>query len=320
MLHDPMFVDEVNKLIARRPHQRRVGGAAGGAQAQAHVRQHPGRVLPRAPRGRGLRGRPRGAQPDGPGGGRGGRGARRAPSSSRTTCRPADAAMLARSGEVAGFVTDLGGQTSHTAIVARARETPAVVGAGRASEQISPGDLVALDGTRGLVLVNPTRGAAGAVPRDDAAPPRERAAGAADRATCPRSRGRLPGPAQRQHGVHRGDPLAARARRRGHRAVPHRVPLPGPHDAAHRGGALPGLPPGARGDGRAAGHHPHAGPGRRQGAGQGEAREGAQPGDGPAGHPLLPGAPGAVPRPAARAAARQRARQPAGHVPAHLAA
>nr|WP_217911729.1 phosphoenolpyruvate--protein phosphotransferase [Myxococcus sp. AM011] len=69
---------------------------------------------------------------------------------------PADAAMMARSGRVAGFVTDLGGQTSHTAIVARARETPAVVGAGRASEQISPGDLVAMDGTRGIILVNPT--------------------------------------------------------------------------------------------------------------------------------------------------------------------
>lgn len=69
---------------------------------------------------------------------------------------PADAALMARSGRVAGFVTDLGGQTSHTAIVARARETPAVVGAGRASEQISPGDLVALDGSQGVVLVNPT--------------------------------------------------------------------------------------------------------------------------------------------------------------------
>jgi phosphotransferase system enzyme I (PtsI) len=69
---------------------------------------------------------------------------------------PADAAMMARSGRVAGFITDLGGQTSHTAIVARARETPAVVGAGRASEQISPGDLVAMDGSRGILLVNPT--------------------------------------------------------------------------------------------------------------------------------------------------------------------
>ncbi|HEX8818616.1 MAG TPA: phosphoenolpyruvate--protein phosphotransferase [Archangium sp.] len=69
---------------------------------------------------------------------------------------PADAALMVRSGRVAGFVTDLGGQTSHTAIVARARSTPAVVGAGRASEQISPGDLVAMDGSRGVVLVNPT--------------------------------------------------------------------------------------------------------------------------------------------------------------------
>ncbi|MBN1207960.1 MAG: phosphoenolpyruvate--protein phosphotransferase [Myxococcaceae bacterium] len=69
---------------------------------------------------------------------------------------PSDAAMMARSGRVAGFITDLGGQTSHTAIVARARETPAVVGAGRASEQISPGDLVALDGASGVILVNPT--------------------------------------------------------------------------------------------------------------------------------------------------------------------
>ncbi|HXX29709.1 MAG TPA: phosphoenolpyruvate--protein phosphotransferase [Myxococcaceae bacterium] len=68
---------------------------------------------------------------------------------------PADAAMLARTGRVLGFVTDVGSQTSHTAIVARARATPAVVGAARASETISPGDLVAVDGTRGLVLVNP---------------------------------------------------------------------------------------------------------------------------------------------------------------------
>jgi phosphotransferase system enzyme I (PtsI) len=69
---------------------------------------------------------------------------------------PAEAAVMAKTGRVSGFVTDLGGQTSHTAIVARARQIPAVLGAGRASEQISPGDLVALDGTRGLILVNPT--------------------------------------------------------------------------------------------------------------------------------------------------------------------
>ena len=65
MLHDPMFVDEVNKLIARGPDQRRVGGAARGPEDQAPVRQHPGRVLPRAARGRRLRRRPHGAQPVG---------------------------------------------------------------------------------------------------------------------------------------------------------------------------------------------------------------------------------------------------------------
>jgi phosphotransferase system enzyme I (PtsI) len=68
---------------------------------------------------------------------------------------PADAAMLARTGRVAAFVTDVGGSTSHTAIVARARSTPAVVGAGRASEQICPGDVVAVDGDRGVLWINP---------------------------------------------------------------------------------------------------------------------------------------------------------------------
>jgi phosphoenolpyruvate-protein phosphotransferase (PTS system enzyme I) len=69
---------------------------------------------------------------------------------------PADAAVLLKTGRVNGFLTDMGGQTSHTAIVARARELPAVVGAGRASEQISPGDLLAIDGGRGTILVNPS--------------------------------------------------------------------------------------------------------------------------------------------------------------------
>jgi len=69
---------------------------------------------------------------------------------------PADTAVMVKSGRVAAFVTDLGGHTSHTAIVARAKGTPAVVGAGNASEQISPGDLLAIDGSNGLVLVKPT--------------------------------------------------------------------------------------------------------------------------------------------------------------------
>ncbi|MFZ5442263.1 MAG: phosphoenolpyruvate--protein phosphotransferase [Myxococcota bacterium] len=69
---------------------------------------------------------------------------------------PADAALLVKKGTVGAFVTDLGGHTSHTAIVARAREVPAVVGLGKACDAIRTGDMVAVDGRRGLVLVNPT--------------------------------------------------------------------------------------------------------------------------------------------------------------------
>ncbi len=68
---------------------------------------------------------------------------------------PADAAMLVRSGSVGAFVTNLGGHTSHTAIVARAREVPAVVGLGKAVDALRNGDVMAVDGRRGLVLVNP---------------------------------------------------------------------------------------------------------------------------------------------------------------------
>ncbi len=69
---------------------------------------------------------------------------------------PADATLLMRKGQAAGFVTDVGGQTSHVSIVARAREIPGVVGAGRASEVIKRGDLIALDGHQGSVVINPT--------------------------------------------------------------------------------------------------------------------------------------------------------------------
>lgn len=54
-----------------------------------------------------------------------------------------------------GFVTDLGGKTSHTAIVARSMEIPAVVGARHASEMIRHGDWLILDGEHGVVIVAP---------------------------------------------------------------------------------------------------------------------------------------------------------------------
>jgi len=54
-----------------------------------------------------------------------------------------------------GFVTDLGGKTSHTAIVARSMEIPAVVGVRHASEMIRHGDWLVLDGERWVVVVAP---------------------------------------------------------------------------------------------------------------------------------------------------------------------
>jgi phosphotransferase system enzyme I (PtsI) len=57
---------------------------------------------------------------------------------------------------VLGFATDIGGKTSHTAILARSLDIPAVVGAQTISEELETGDYALLDGYNGTVIVNPT--------------------------------------------------------------------------------------------------------------------------------------------------------------------
>lgn len=57
---------------------------------------------------------------------------------------------------VLGFATDIGGKTSHTAIIARSLGIPAVVGLKTASEEFDTGDYALLDGYNGTVVVNPT--------------------------------------------------------------------------------------------------------------------------------------------------------------------
>ncbi|HEY5345165.1 MAG TPA: phosphoenolpyruvate-utilizing N-terminal domain-containing protein, partial [Verrucomicrobiae bacterium] len=57
---------------------------------------------------------------------------------------------------VLGFVTDIGGKTSHTAILARSLDIPAIVGAQTISEELETGDYALLDGYNGTVIVNPT--------------------------------------------------------------------------------------------------------------------------------------------------------------------
>lgn len=68
---------------------------------------------------------------------------------------PADMMQFKRS-IFTGFVTDVGGRTSHTAIVARSMDIPAVVGARDASRLIRQDDWVVIDGDAGVVIVNPT--------------------------------------------------------------------------------------------------------------------------------------------------------------------
>jgi phosphotransferase system enzyme I (PtsI) len=68
---------------------------------------------------------------------------------------PADTAGMVRE-PVIGFVTEIGTRTSHTAIMARALEIPAVVGAADALAVIRTGDLVIVDGLRGEITVNPS--------------------------------------------------------------------------------------------------------------------------------------------------------------------
>ncbi|OIJ18326.1 phosphoenolpyruvate--protein phosphotransferase [Anaerobacillus alkalidiazotrophicus] len=68
---------------------------------------------------------------------------------------PSDTAQLNRN-YVKGFATDIGGRTSHSAIMSRSLEIPAVVGTKEATTQIEAGVLVIVDGIEGTVIVNPT--------------------------------------------------------------------------------------------------------------------------------------------------------------------
>jgi phosphoenolpyruvate-protein phosphotransferase (PTS system enzyme I) len=67
---------------------------------------------------------------------------------------PADMLQFKRS-VFTGFVTDVGGRTSHTAIVARSMDIPAVVGAREASRLIRQDDWIVIDGDAGVVIVDP---------------------------------------------------------------------------------------------------------------------------------------------------------------------
>jgi phosphoenolpyruvate-protein phosphotransferase (PTS system enzyme I) len=68
---------------------------------------------------------------------------------------PSDTAQLNRQ-FVKGFTTDIGGRTSHSAIMARSMEIPAVVGTKSVTSSVENGDMVIVDGLNGEVHINPT--------------------------------------------------------------------------------------------------------------------------------------------------------------------
>lgn len=69
---------------------------------------------------------------------------------------PADTSQI-NLARVRGFITDRGGKTSHTSIIAQALEIPAVLGLDNATRIIENDDLIIVDGTTGVVIIHPTR-------------------------------------------------------------------------------------------------------------------------------------------------------------------
>ena len=67
---------------------------------------------------------------------------------------PSDTLGL-KDSKILGFATDLGGKTSHTAILAQSLEIPAVVGLSDVSRRVRTGDMIILDGEQGMVIIAP---------------------------------------------------------------------------------------------------------------------------------------------------------------------
>jgi phosphotransferase system enzyme I (PtsI) len=67
---------------------------------------------------------------------------------------PSDTAAMQKQ-SVSAFITDIGGKTSHTAIMAKSLEIPAVVGVQDATIRIKPGDTLIVDGSAGVVIIDP---------------------------------------------------------------------------------------------------------------------------------------------------------------------
>jgi phosphoenolpyruvate-protein phosphotransferase (PTS system enzyme I) len=72
-----------------------------------------------------------------------------------TDLTPSETAQL-NLNKVLGFITDLGGRTSHTSIMARSLELPAIVGTSDVTKQVKNDDYLILDAVNNKIYVNPT--------------------------------------------------------------------------------------------------------------------------------------------------------------------
>ena len=68
---------------------------------------------------------------------------------------PSDTVAMQKD-KILGFATNIGGRTSHTAIMARSLKIPAVVGLRDITQKVKPGSVIILDGNEGKIVVNPT--------------------------------------------------------------------------------------------------------------------------------------------------------------------
>ena len=187
---------------------------------------------------------------------------------------PADMLQFKQS-VFAGFVTDVGGRNSHTAIVARSMDIPAVVGTRSASHLVRQDDWIVIDGDAGVMIVDPS-------PIILAEYGFKQRQGELERGRLSRLRHT---PAVTLDGqkvellanieLPEDAPAAVKAGAVGVGLFRSEFLFMGrARQPAGRGGAVPGLPPRGGGHGRPAGHDSHRRRRRRQAAGRHRARRG----------------------------------------------
>ena len=167
---------------------------------------------------------------------------------------------------VLAFAINIGGQTSHTAIIARMLGIPAVVALNDITTDVAGSEMVIVDGTNGIVVANP----------DGETVERYRTQQLEHQRFESKLRRLRDEPAVTHDGVpiqllanievpEEAETGAIGVRRRGRRPLPHGAALSVESAHSDRGGTVRGFPPGHAGGQGQAGRHPHARSGRRQG-------------------------------------------------------